>query len=98
MAVKRYYRRRFLNLRGHHAGAYVIADCGIADHDDNRIDAMLTIADCHRVTELDFDFVIGHGASARNALHKARVLREVVDGFVAALEAVREETHPARRG
>lgn len=97
MAVKPFYRRRFLNLRGHHAGAYVLADCGIADYDDSRIDAVLTIADCHRVAELDFSFVIGHRAEARNALYKARTLRRVIDDFVAALEAVHEESEIARR-
>ncbi len=29
MPFRRFYRRRFLNLRGHHAGAYVLADVSI---------------------------------------------------------------------
>lgn len=97
MAVKRFYRRRFLNLRGHHAGAYVLADCGIAEWDDGRTDSSLTIADCNRVVVLDFSVPIGDDAEVRNALYKARTLRAVVDDLVAALEALHEKAGPARK-
>jgi hypothetical protein len=92
MAIKRFYRRRFLNLRGHHAGAYVIADCGVARtwNDPRCIEAELTVSDCSRVVALDFSFDVDDEASVRNSLHKARTLLEVVQGFVDALEAARE--------
>lgn len=93
MAIKRFYRRRFLNLRGHHAGAYVIADCGVARswNDARSIEAELTVSDCSRVVTLDFNFDADNEASVRNSLHKARTLLEVVQGFVGALEVAREE-------
>lgn len=99
MATGRFYRRRFLNLRGHHAGAYVIAEVrlyrrspsGIAR---SEVDAGLTIADCNRIASLDFN---GYDdASVSNALHKARLLREVVCDFVDALEAAAEEWRHSR--
>ena len=91
MTTKRFYRRRFLNRRGFHAGAHVIADCQVqvyrrADRDaEYLIDAEITVADCSRVATLDFD--VDDEASARNALYKARLLREVVSEFTSALEA-----------
>lgn len=86
MALKAFYRRRFLNRRGHHAGAYVIADCRVESYERGReVGASLTIADCNRVAVLDFSF--DSDAQARNALHKARLLRDVVVEFTAALEA-----------
>lgn len=85
----RFYRRRFLNRRGHHAGAYVIAavhsDPAPSDTGRRRLSAYLTIGDCGRVVTLDFD--VCDLPTAHNALHKARLLRDVVDGFVAAVEA-----------
>jgi hypothetical protein len=97
MAIKRFYRRRFLNLRGHHAGAYVIADCSVATWDDNaRIDADLSVADCNRVVTLDFGFAVGNTAEARNALHKAHALLTVLQEFVEALEAAQQDAMSAR--
>jgi hypothetical protein len=86
----RFYRRRFLNRRGHHAGAYVIAAVNVepSPHDatgGGPVSAYVTIADCGRVATLDFD--VTDATSARNALHKARLLRDIIDGFVVALEA-----------
>jgi hypothetical protein len=95
---RRYYRRRFLNQRGHHAGAYVLADISIdrprrAD-EGAAVDANLTIADCGRVATLDF--YVHDAAGARNALHKMRILREIVDGFAEALEAAIEDAELRR--
>ncbi len=98
MASIRYYRRRFLNRRGHHAGAYVLADVHLerfpsGDSSAIEVCASLTVADCGRVATLDFN--MPDARSAANALHKARLLREVVEGFVAALEECVEATHQA---
>ncbi|HAM45203.1 MAG TPA: hypothetical protein DCM67_09335 [Propionibacteriaceae bacterium] len=98
MASTRYYRRRFLNRRGYHAGAYVIADVhlerfGSGASRNVEVCASLTIADCGRVTTLDFD--MPDARSTANALYKARLLQEVVNGFVAALEeCARVEDEP----
>lgn len=89
MASLNFYRRRFLNRRGHHGGAFVLADVhperyvsqGQAFHD---VSAFITIADCSRVVTFDFD--VHTAEDVRNALHKARLLRQVVDEFVCALE------------
>lgn len=95
-STKRFYRRRFLNRRGYHAGAYVIADVDIETFESEagprtEIAASLTVADCGRIATLDFDV---HDAKAvGNALHKARLLRDVVDGFTEALEAAILKVH-----
>lgn len=89
MAFRRFYRRTFLNRRGHHAGAYALADITTEpgftrDEQAKRVSARLTIADCGRVVTLDLD--ADTPADARNALHKARLLRDIVDRSVDALE------------
>jgi hypothetical protein len=89
MAFRRFYRRTFLNLRGHHAGAYVLADTTVEagfdpDEQAKRVSASLSIADCGRVVSLEFD--VDSSADVRNALHKARLLRDVVNQFTEALE------------
>jgi len=48
------------------------------------IEASLTVADCGRIATLDF--AVNDEAAARNALYKARLLRDVLDDFTAALE------------
>jgi len=89
MAVShRFYRRSFLNRRGHHRGAYIIASSEI-DSDTDRagrawIDATLTISDCDRVVSLDF--WVDRPSDAANALHKARLLRDIVGAFTESLE------------
>lgn len=61
MTTKHFYRRRFLNRRGMHAGEYVLATYRVVAFRrrgqlvDHSIDALLTIADCGRITTLDFD-------------------------------------------
>ena len=92
MATRRHYRRRFLNRPGFHAGAYAIAEVRLYRRDrrnDARVSASLAVADCSWVVDLDFN--VHDEASARNALHKARVLREIVDDFVRAHESAVEE-------
>jgi hypothetical protein len=100
MSTKRFYRRRFLNRRGYHVGAYVIADCQVdvfrrrdprAEH---FVDADVTIADCSRIVTLDFD--VSDETDARNALHKARLLRDVMVEFTAALEAAVDDWRELR--
>jgi hypothetical protein len=86
------YRRRFLNRPGHHAGAYAIAEVRVYAGRKNRkghVSACLAIADCSRVVELDF--YVGDESSATNALHKARLLREIVAEFSDAYERAIEE-------
>jgi hypothetical protein len=88
---RRFYRRRFLNRRGFHAGAYVLANIDVETYryqdqaPRHTIDGDLTIADCGRIATLDF--CVGSEEAARNALHKARLLRDAVIDFTAALEA-----------
>ncbi len=94
MAFRRFYRRTFLNRRGHHAGAYALADIttepGVTrDKQAKRVSARLTIADCGRVVTLDLD--ADTPAEARNALHKARLLRDILDQSVEALERAVED-------
>ncbi len=93
--MRRFYRRTFLNRRGYHAGAYVLADiCLERSHDQQRVwlNAELTIADCGRIATLDFD--ITSQRDVGNTLHKARVLRDVIVTFTDALEDAAEEWAP----
>ena len=53
------------------------------------LSADLTIADCGRIATLDFD--ISSQRDVVNALHKARLLRDVVVAFTDALEDGAEE-------
>ena len=89
MASLSFYRRCFLNRRGQHGGAFVLADLHLEKYvaDDqplHDVAAFVTIADCSRVVSLDFD--VHTVVDAQNALHKARVLRRVINEFVDALE------------
>ncbi len=92
--TRRFYRRTFLNRRGHHAGAYVIAALSTESYLSDgiptwEVSGELTIADCSRVADLDFS--VRDTASARNSLHKARLLTQIVTQFTAALEAAVSE-------
>jgi len=92
MSTRRLYRRRFLNRPGHHAGAYAIAQVRVYAGRKKRkgyVSATLAIADCSRVVELDF--YAGDESGAANALHKARLLREIVTEFSEAYELAIEE-------
>jgi len=95
MTTKRFYRRRFLNRRGFHAGAYVLAQCHMDSFRSQNgstsysVDAEFTIADCGRVATLDF--CVSDEQAARNALYKVRLLRAIVNDFEDALEAAVED-------
>ncbi len=85
MTTKRFLRRRFLNRRGFHAGAFVIASCEVDEFRPRdlapryTVEADLTLADCGRIVSLDF--CVSSESDARNALFKVRLLRDVVDEF-----------------
>lgn len=90
MGSKPFYRRRFLNRRGHHAGAYVIAACQIETWQERaEVDASVTIADCRRVVTLDLSGATTSEIS--NALFKARALRDTLVDLTAALEQMADE-------
>lgn len=95
MTTNRFYRRRFLNRRGFNAGAYVLADCQVEVYGPRSgpagysIDAAVTLADCGRIATLDFS--ADNEPAARNALHKARLLRDVMVDFTVALELAIDE-------
>ncbi len=85
-----YYRREWLNRPGFHAGAYVIAE--VERHRPERgvawVDGTLVVADCARVVTLDFRAYDDEtrAQDVGNALHKARLLRDVVAEYTGALE------------
>lgn len=91
MAFRRFYRRAFLNKRGHHAGAYALADIVLdepfmnSSDGTHRVEGVFTVADCSRVANLNFEAET-YGEAA-NALHKARLLHAMLGDFVVALEA-----------
>jgi hypothetical protein len=100
VAIHRFYRRAFLNERGHHAGAYALAEidlCEPFDESDGsyRVDAVFTVADCSRVTTLDFQ--AENAEQAAGALHKARLLHAMLGDLVGALEAAVDEARLDRR-
>lgn len=91
MVLPQFFRRAFLNLPGHHAGAYALAAVDVKPGyaSGKRVSASLSIADCGRVVTLEFD--ADCATAARNALHKAVLLRDILDEFTEALEhAIRE--------
>jgi hypothetical protein len=98
----RYYSRRFLNLRGHHAGAHVLAIVEQLPKDlDEDLwwsrEVSLTLADCAR--QVTYDFPLHTAADRRNSLRKARLLAEVTMQFADALatEAELAAARPRRR-
>lgn len=81
----RYYTRRFLNKRGHHAGGYILAfveDTARRTDDDTWTDVEFTIADCGRQISLSFEV---DPAELPNSLHKVDVLLDTLTKFRAAL-------------
>ncbi|HET6668356.1 MAG TPA: hypothetical protein VFG98_13850 [Intrasporangium sp.] len=95
MGSKPFYRRRFLNRRGHHAGAFVLAECKIATWQDRaELDAFVTIADCSRVVTLDLSGATTSEIS--NALFKARNLRDVLIEVTATLEQMADDVPDAQ--
>lgn len=96
MATSRFYRRRFLNRPGFQAGAYALANCHVitrrGKNNGRAVEADLTIADCSRVVTLEL--CAYSEADARNSLHKARLLRSIVNGFTDAVEEAVAEVYP----
>jgi hypothetical protein len=89
-----FYRRFWLNRPGFHSTAHVEARIELDKSDDDGLDLMASflIADCRRSATLDFDVYSNQSAAdRRNALRKARLLRESVNEFCDALEAAAEE-------
>src|SRR5690348_7694309 len=88
----RYYSRCFLNLRGHHGGAYVLAiveSLGRNEPDGPWArELSLELADCSR--RIAFDFPLHTAADRRNSIRKARLLASVLREFCDALEAEAE--------
>ena len=81
----RYYTRRFLNRRGHHAGGYVLAY--VEDTSKRRgardwTDIEFTISDCGRQISLSFDVDPGE---LGNSLYKVDLLIDTLTKFRAAL-------------
>lgn len=95
MGSKPFYRRRFLNRRGHHAGAFVLAECKIETWQDRvGLEAFVTIADCSRTVTLDLS-----GATTseiRNALFKARILRDTLVDLTVTLEHMADDVLDAQ--
>ncbi|MGH2728973.1 MAG: hypothetical protein ACRDJI_00025 [Actinomycetota bacterium] len=93
--------RRFLNLTGFHAGAYVLAE--VEDSTKHRkgkhgwpyVHIDLTLADCSRTVSFDFD--IESAAARRNSLRKIDILIETLTMFREGLVAETELASQRRR-
>ena len=83
----RCYTRRFLNRRGHHAGAYVLAsveDTSRRPDDVRWTEVEFVLSDCGRQIQLDVDVDVD-ADSVANSLHKVDVLLDTLTKFRAAL-------------
>jgi Zn-finger domain-containing protein len=91
-----FYRRKFLNRPRHHLGAHVIATIELRTdgHGAPNVDASLRIADCVRNILLDFD--VYTPSQGRNAVRKARILRDILTEYVDALERAVDEWEDVR--
>jgi hypothetical protein len=96
MAFKPFYRRRFLNRRGHHAGAYLIAECQIETYRDGaaHVEASFTLADCSRVAVIDL--CGARPAEIANSLRKAQLVRDAMTDLCEALEEAAAEVAERR--
>ncbi len=91
------YRRQFLNRRGQHSGAHAIAIVEVVHNpkkDRTHVEGSLRLADCYRVIELDFR--VFDLADAKNSLHKAKLLRELIGDFSDKLEKATEQWESER--
>lgn len=90
-----HYRRSWLNRPGFHSSAHVQCQIELeksTEGDGLDLMASFVLADCRRQVMLDFDVLSNHSAAdRRNALRKARILRDSVNEFCDALEAAAEE-------
>jgi hypothetical protein len=95
----RYYCRRFLNRRGHHGGAYVLAIVEALPEGPDDFDwaweLSLELADCAR--RVVFDFPLHTYADRQNSVRKARLLAEITRNFCDALEEEAELVAARRR-
>lgn len=83
--------RKFLNRKGYHAGAYIIAEV----EDSSRfkgdeagwgyIHTDLTLADCGR--SVSFEFPLSTAGHRRNSLRKLDIMIDTLSRFREALEA-----------
>lgn len=81
----RYYTRRFLNRRGHHAGGYVLASVENTSRrkgDCTWTDIEFTIADCGRQISLSFEVGPKY---LDNSLRKVDILIDTLTNFRQAL-------------
>ncbi|MFN2525530.1 MAG: hypothetical protein ABR505_04610 [Actinomycetota bacterium] len=81
--------RRFLNVLGYNAGAYILATVEDSSryregkHGWPYVDIDLTLGDCGRVVSFDFD--LSARGSRRNSLRKIEIMIEVLSAFRDAL-------------
>jgi len=90
--MNRYYVRKFLNRRGYHGGAYILASIERAPANATSgygVDTYMEITDCSRRIELEFP--MWSKPDRANSLAKARLLADVMSRFADALEAEIEE-------
>ncbi|MFG1923799.1 hypothetical protein [Cryptosporangium sp. NPDC048952] len=94
-----FYRRFWLNRPGFHSSAFVLSEIELRP-DDGGLDliAQFQLADCRRSATLDFDVYSNASAGDRkNALRKARLLRDSVNAFCDALEVAAEKQKKASK-
>lgn len=95
--------RRFLNVLGYNAGAYILA---VVEDSSRHVrgkhgwpysEIDLTLADCGRVVTFDFDLTTP--GTRRNSLRKINVMIETLTAFQEALQAEAElaESRDAKR-
>ena len=85
--ANRFYTRRFLNIEGHHGGAYILAwvQATGPDHEDwDYALSCLELSDCSRHVSLEFP--LGSVEARRNSIRKARLLATSLERFADALE------------
>lgn len=81
----KFSRREFLNLPGMHSGGHIVAYINNYDDDNwTSTDVHLSIADCVRSIDFDFDG-LGDKEGRKNALHKVDTFIDVLTDFREAL-------------
>ena len=91
----RYLKRAFLNPRSSGANSYV---CAVAESSSDGSYALgnyvLTLADCHRIVQIEFPLSRPH--ARKESLAKAELLAEVINNFREALHAEAKLIEKAR--
>lgn len=85
-----HYYRDWLNDRGFHSTAFILATIQTPWKGNRWLDAAVTIADCSRQITLDFDFDLSKKAGYNNALKKLDKIIESLVDFRVALVAAKE--------